>query len=143
MDLNTITEVVRPHSRTELPAWTVGDAWLAGGTWLFSEPQVHLTRLIDLTEHPGGGQSDLEGQFRREFGVGEPTNTVGTKKSPHAGPSLLPRSRCLSMNTVDEIVPEGAGDAKRPGPPRGAARPMTLAMPQATAWSTAVPCGPS
>ena len=50
MDLNTITEVVRPHSRTELPAWTAGDAWLAGGTWLFSEPQVHLTRLIDLTD---------------------------------------------------------------------------------------------
>jgi CO/xanthine dehydrogenase FAD-binding subunit len=50
MDLNTITEVVRPHSRAELPAWTEGDAWLAGGTWLFSEPQVHLTRLIDLTD---------------------------------------------------------------------------------------------
>jgi CO/xanthine dehydrogenase FAD-binding subunit len=50
MDLNTITDVVRPHSRTELPAWTAGDAWLAGGTWLFSEPQVHLTRLIDLTD---------------------------------------------------------------------------------------------
>jgi CO/xanthine dehydrogenase FAD-binding subunit len=42
--------VVRPHARTELPAWTAGDAWLAGGTWLFSEPQTHLTRLIDLTD---------------------------------------------------------------------------------------------
>jgi len=50
MDLNTITEVVRPRSRTDLPAWSEGDAWLAGGTWLFSEPQVHLTRLIDLTD---------------------------------------------------------------------------------------------
>jgi CO/xanthine dehydrogenase FAD-binding subunit len=50
MDLNTITDVVRPRSRTELPAWTAGDAWLAGGTWLFSEPQVHLLRLIDLTD---------------------------------------------------------------------------------------------
>ena len=50
MDLNTITEVVRPRSRTELPVWTAGDAWLAGGTWLFSEPQVHLSRLIDLTD---------------------------------------------------------------------------------------------
>ena len=48
MDLNTISEVVHPASRTELPVWTAGDAWLAGGTWLFSEPQVHLTRLIDL-----------------------------------------------------------------------------------------------
>jgi CO/xanthine dehydrogenase FAD-binding subunit len=50
MDLNTIRSVARPRSRAELPVWTAGDAWLAGGTWLFSEPQVHLTRLVDLTE---------------------------------------------------------------------------------------------
>jgi CO/xanthine dehydrogenase FAD-binding subunit len=50
MDLNTIKEVARPRTRAQLPAWTVGDAWLAGGTWLFSEPQDHLTRLIDLTD---------------------------------------------------------------------------------------------
>jgi CO/xanthine dehydrogenase FAD-binding subunit len=50
MDLNTITEVARPRARGELPVWTAGDAGLAGGTWLFSEPQVHLNRLIDLTE---------------------------------------------------------------------------------------------
>jgi CO/xanthine dehydrogenase FAD-binding subunit len=49
MDLNTITEVAHPQTREQLPFWTAGDAWLAGGTWLFSEPQVHLTRLIDLT----------------------------------------------------------------------------------------------
>src|ERR1700749_2240454 len=50
MDLNTITEVVRPKARAELPVWAAGDAWLAGGTWLFSEPQTHLQRLIDLTD---------------------------------------------------------------------------------------------
>jgi CO/xanthine dehydrogenase FAD-binding subunit len=50
MDLNTINEVVRPQTREQLPVWTAGDAWLAGGTWLFSEPQVHLTRLIDLAD---------------------------------------------------------------------------------------------
>src|ERR1700678_531421 len=50
MDLNTITEVAHPQRREQLPVWTAGDAWLAGGTWLFSEPQVHLTRLIDLTD---------------------------------------------------------------------------------------------
>jgi len=48
MDLNTIIEVAHPTTRAQLPVWTAGDAWLAGGTWLFSEPQVHLTRLIDL-----------------------------------------------------------------------------------------------
>lgn len=50
MDLNTITAVAHPQTRSDLPVWTPGDAWLAGGTWLFSEPQVHLTRLIDLTD---------------------------------------------------------------------------------------------
>jgi CO/xanthine dehydrogenase FAD-binding subunit len=50
MDLNSITEVAHPQTRDQLPAWTAGDAWLAGGTWLFSEPQAHLTRLIDLTD---------------------------------------------------------------------------------------------
>src|ERR1700726_1289413 len=50
MDLNTVTEVAHPQSRAQLPVWTAGDAWLAGGTWLFSEPQIHLTRLIDLTD---------------------------------------------------------------------------------------------
>src|ERR1700678_3515062 len=50
MDLNTITEVAHPQAREQLPVWTAGDAWLAGGTWLFSEPQAHLTRLIDLTD---------------------------------------------------------------------------------------------
>ncbi len=49
MDLNTITAVERPASREALPTWCEGDAFLAGGTWLFSEPQDKLTRLIDLS----------------------------------------------------------------------------------------------
>jgi CO/xanthine dehydrogenase FAD-binding subunit len=48
MDLNTISEVARPRARADVPVWRAGDAWLAGGTWLFSEPQPRLTRLIDL-----------------------------------------------------------------------------------------------
>jgi CO/xanthine dehydrogenase FAD-binding subunit len=48
MDLNTIAEVARPRTRDEAPTWREGDAWLAGGTWLFSEPQPNLHRLIDL-----------------------------------------------------------------------------------------------
>jgi CO/xanthine dehydrogenase FAD-binding subunit len=50
MDLNTIIAVAHPQTRSELPVWTPGDAWLAGGSWLFSEPQVHLSRLVDLTD---------------------------------------------------------------------------------------------
>jgi CO/xanthine dehydrogenase FAD-binding subunit len=50
MDLNTVVEVAHPETRSQLPVWAAGDAWLAGGTWLFSEPQSHLTRLIDLSD---------------------------------------------------------------------------------------------
>jgi CO/xanthine dehydrogenase FAD-binding subunit len=48
MDLNTIQAVVQPRARAELPAWTPGTAMLGGGTWLFSEPQPDLVRLVDL-----------------------------------------------------------------------------------------------
>ena len=46
MDLNTVTEVLHPR---QARPWLPGDAWLAGGTYLFSEPQPHLRRLVDLT----------------------------------------------------------------------------------------------
>jgi CO/xanthine dehydrogenase FAD-binding subunit len=49
LDLNTIAAVDAPRSRQELARWQDGDAWLGGGTWLFSEPQPKLRRLIDLS----------------------------------------------------------------------------------------------
>jgi CO/xanthine dehydrogenase FAD-binding subunit len=49
MDLNTIEHVICPRARAAIPAVGPGDAYLAGGTWLFSEPQTHLNRLVDLT----------------------------------------------------------------------------------------------
>jgi len=48
MDLNTINEVLRPASADAVKEWPTGHAWLAGGTWLFSEPQVTTNTLIDL-----------------------------------------------------------------------------------------------
>jgi CO/xanthine dehydrogenase FAD-binding subunit len=48
MDLNTVEEVV-PGVRSAIDGWRPGDAWLAGGTWLFSEPQPDVRRLIDVT----------------------------------------------------------------------------------------------
>jgi CO/xanthine dehydrogenase FAD-binding subunit len=58
MNLNTIEEVrsAAATSNGEF-SWQDGDSWLAGGTWLFSEPQPHLRRLIDLR---GFGWEPLE-----------------------------------------------------------------------------------
>lgn len=49
MDLNTVEAVHIPTRRDEV--WPLGpaDAVLAGGTWLFSEPQPTVTRLVDIT----------------------------------------------------------------------------------------------
>lgn len=50
MDLNTVIDVIRRPAYRPGADWRVGDAWLAGGTWLFSEPQPAVRRLVDLTE---------------------------------------------------------------------------------------------
>ncbi len=47
MDLHEIEAVDRPRTREALPGMD-GAAFLAGGTWLFSEPQPGLRRLVDL-----------------------------------------------------------------------------------------------
>lgn len=47
MDLPTVTELHRPTRRAELHLRDA--AVLAGGTWLFSEPQPHLRALVDVT----------------------------------------------------------------------------------------------
>ena len=44
MDLNTVTEFAAATGTT----WRDGDAWLGGGTFLFSQPQPGVTRLLDL-----------------------------------------------------------------------------------------------
>ncbi|MFJ3803341.1 FAD binding domain-containing protein [Streptomyces sp. NPDC090088] len=46
MDLNTVVEI--RDARDPAP-WRPGDAWLGGGTYLFSEPQPRLRRLVDLS----------------------------------------------------------------------------------------------
>jgi CO/xanthine dehydrogenase FAD-binding subunit len=48
MNLNTVTEVRQPPSADEVDEWRDEYAWLAGGTWLFSTPQVGTRTLIDL-----------------------------------------------------------------------------------------------
>jgi CO/xanthine dehydrogenase FAD-binding subunit len=50
MDLNTVVQIVCPSplNPDNVIDFKEGDSWLAGGTWLFSEPQPHLRRLLDL-----------------------------------------------------------------------------------------------
>jgi CO/xanthine dehydrogenase FAD-binding subunit len=50
MDINTIQEIKRPGSADEITQWRDGYAWLGGGTWLFSEPQIATDTLIDLDQ---------------------------------------------------------------------------------------------
>jgi CO/xanthine dehydrogenase FAD-binding subunit len=47
MDL-AFVEALEPASLAALDSWRPGDAWLAGGTALFSEPDPALRRLYDL-----------------------------------------------------------------------------------------------
>jgi CO/xanthine dehydrogenase FAD-binding subunit len=44
VDLNTVTEFAPATDAS----WRDGDAWLGGGTWLFSVPQPRVSRLLDL-----------------------------------------------------------------------------------------------
>lgn len=57
MDLATV-DALLPASTT---AWRPGDAYLAGGTFLFSEPQPGLQRLLDLTAYGWPSLTDLPG----------------------------------------------------------------------------------
>jgi xanthine dehydrogenase FAD-binding subunit len=48
VDLNTVRRVRRPRTRAEVFLGP-GETYLAGGTWLFSEPQPEVAGLVDLT----------------------------------------------------------------------------------------------
>ena len=48
MDLTSLDRILTPRTRSDL-VLGAGSAPLAGGTWLFSEPQPHLSELVDLT----------------------------------------------------------------------------------------------
>jgi CO/xanthine dehydrogenase FAD-binding subunit len=49
MDLIHVNTVVRPRDEAALPGWIEGDAFVGGGTWLFSDPQPQVRRLVDLS----------------------------------------------------------------------------------------------
>jgi CO/xanthine dehydrogenase FAD-binding subunit len=49
MDFNTVTEVVHPMTREQLPVWTAGEAWLWAGLGC-SRSLRRISRAIDLTD---------------------------------------------------------------------------------------------
>ena len=48
MDLNSVREIHEPSEWSDLPPWQRGWAWMAGGTWLFSEKQPDIKGLVSL-----------------------------------------------------------------------------------------------
>jgi CO/xanthine dehydrogenase FAD-binding subunit len=57
MDLINVDNYVSPGNIQAITNWDKGCAWLAGGTWLFSEPQPHLKTLVDIQQL---GWSEIE-----------------------------------------------------------------------------------
>lgn len=57
MDLQSVENYLCPQTLEEIPAWKPGWAWLAGGTWMFGEPQPQVKTLVDIQKL---GWSELE-----------------------------------------------------------------------------------
>jgi CO/xanthine dehydrogenase FAD-binding subunit len=51
MDLTTVTHYRKASTRADLTLHE-GEAFVAGGTWVFSEPNRHLTGLVDISAMP-------------------------------------------------------------------------------------------
>lgn len=61
MDLHSIENYLRPPNLEAVQDWEQGWAWLAGGTWLFSESQPQLNTLVDL-ELFGWSEIEFDGE---------------------------------------------------------------------------------
>jgi CO/xanthine dehydrogenase FAD-binding subunit len=48
MDLHRVDTYLHPQTLSDVADWQPGWAWLAGGTWLFTEPQPQLRTLVDM-----------------------------------------------------------------------------------------------
>jgi hypothetical protein len=71
MNLNTVTEVKRPTSSDEIPERREGYAWIAGGTWLFSTPQIAIQEdRVSILHRLHGGPGGVD--LRRRSGTDRP-----------------------------------------------------------------------
>jgi CO/xanthine dehydrogenase FAD-binding subunit len=62
MDLPNIQNYLSPTDVQNITNWGNDWAWLAGGTWLFSEPQPHLKVLVDI-QHLGWSEIEIQGDY--------------------------------------------------------------------------------
>lgn len=63
MDLHTVSRYRAARSRSDL-ALAPGERILGGGTWLYSEPQINTTGLVDLTTMPWPAIEELPDGLR-------------------------------------------------------------------------------
>ncbi|MGQ4617660.1 FAD binding domain-containing protein [Nocardia sp. R7R-8] len=111
MDLDTIREVVIAREREDLAALDASAAVLAGGTFLFSEPQDQLVRLVDITglgwpafEIVDGGLDIAATCTLAEFAGAAPGRDLGTRvlRDPWPGTALFARS-CRALLASHKI----------------------------------------
>jgi CO/xanthine dehydrogenase FAD-binding subunit len=67
VDITTVNDVVRQPPVRPGSIWQDGDAWVAGGTWLFSDKQPGVRRLIDLA--PLGWDTAVVGDAGLDLGA--------------------------------------------------------------------------
>lgn len=128
MDQHTIRAVKAPASPGEITGWPAGHAWLAGGTWLMSEPQVGLDTFIDLH---GFGWTDLEASDEGlEVAATCPIEVLGEFKGPaewQAAPLLRASVHALLMSFKIARVATVGGNICM-SLPAGAMVSLTLAL---------------
>ncbi len=87
MDLVEVTALRAPRSRADLTL-APGETLLAGGTWLFSEPQPHVSGLVDLTALDWAPWEELPGVLR----LGATCTVQATQGAPWGGAAALVRA---------------------------------------------------
>jgi CO/xanthine dehydrogenase FAD-binding subunit len=114
MDITSITSFRRARTRSDL-ALAPGEAFIAGGTWLMSEPQPGITGFVDLTTMPwpaleitGHGLrigatctiAQLVAWAEGREGPGMPADWAAASLIPHAANALLASFKVWNTATV-------------------------------------------